>query len=211
MTEPQFNGATRVAAKAGEETDAQDRIEPLLMSALGPAYRFAFRLTRDETDAEDLLQEAAARACRFFHQFQPGTDFRAWLFRILANCYYSEVRRRKRRIEEVHLEDAPVLHLFSRIGEMGTIDREADPATALLDRLGADRIADALGTLPEKYRVVATLYFVQDFSYEEIATVLEIPLGTVRSRLHRGRRMLQQQLWDLAQEHGLVAREKVTE
>jgi RNA polymerase sigma-70 factor (ECF subfamily) len=96
------------------------------------------------------------------------------------------------------------------MAELGSLDRETDPAATLLERLGTDRIARALGSLPEKYRVVATLYFVQDFSYEEIAGVLAIPLGTVRSRLHRARRMLQQLLWDLAQEHGLVPREKVT-
>jgi RNA polymerase sigma-70 factor (ECF subfamily) len=204
MTQSQASGEM-----VGEEMAGQT-IEQLLTPVLGPAYNFAVRLTRDEVDAEDLLQDAVVRACRFFHQFEPGTDFRAWLFKILANCYYQSVRKNKGRGDQVHLEDAPVLHLFTRMAELGSLDRETDPAAMLLERLGTDRIARALGSLPEKYRVVATLYFVQDFSYEEIAGVLAIPLGTVRSRLHRARRMLQQLLWDLAQEHGLVPREKVT-
>ena len=185
----------------------EEAIEPLLRGVLDRAYNFALRLTRDEVDAEDLLQEAALRACRFFHQFQPGTDFRAWFFKILANCYYSEMRSDGRRGDRVSIDDAPALHLYVKATEMGLGDGESDPARTFLDRLGTDRIARALNALPDDYRSVATLYFVEDFKYREIADVLEIPLGTVRSRLHRGRRMLQETLWDVAREHGLVARE----
>lgn len=192
---------------AQQTADPPDTIEPLLRPVLGPAYNFAVRLTRDQVDAEDLLQEAAVRACQFFHQFQPGTNFRAWFFKILANCYYNEIRRDGRRGENVSIDDAPALHLYVRSMETGLHDRASDPAGAFLDRLGTDRIVLALNELPEEYRAVATLYFVEDFKYEEIADVLGIPLGTVRSRLHRGRKILQAKLWDMAVENGLVSRE----
>ncbi len=187
--------------------DREGSIEPLLRGVLDRAYNFAVRLTRDEADAEDLLQEAALRACRFFHQFEPGTNFRAWFFKILANCYYSEIRSDDRRGDRVSIDDAPALHLYVKSHELGLNDGDSDPAATLLERLGTDRIARALNALPEDYRSVATLYFVEDFKYREIADVLGIPLGTVRSRLHRGRRMLQEALWDVAVEHGLVAHE----
>lgn len=181
-----------------------ETLEQLLHSALGPAYNFAVRLTRDEVEAEDLVQDAALRACRFFEQFQPGTNFRAWFFKILANCYYNQLRRNGRQGDRVSIEDAPPLHLYVRSNELGWADGDADPAGKFLERLGTDEIAEALNELPEDYRTVATLYFVDDFKYGEIADVLDIPIGTVRSRLHRGRRLLQASLWNLATEHGLV-------
>lgn len=184
--------------------DPAEAIEPLLRSTLGPAYRFAVRLTRDEVDAEDLLQEAALRAVRFFHQFQPGTNFRSWFFKILANCYHSRVRKDRRNGQNVDIEDAPPLTLYLRSAEVGLHAAAPDPAAEVLGRLGTDRIERALNELPEEYRTVATLYFLEDFKYEEIAQVLGIPVGTVRSRLHRGRRILQKRLWDMAVEHGLV-------
>jgi RNA polymerase sigma-70 factor (ECF subfamily) len=194
---------SQIADRSG--AGGPETLEELLRSALGPAYNFAIRLTRDEADAEDLVQDAALRACRFFDQFQPGTNFRAWFFKILANCYHNRWRQEGRRGTRVSIEDAPPLHLYLRSSELGLIDEGADPAGALLERLGTDEIAEALSQLPEDYRTVATLYFVEDFKYAEIAEVLGIPIGTVRSRLHRGRRLLQTSLWDLATEHGLVA------
>jgi RNA polymerase sigma-70 factor (ECF subfamily) len=187
-----------------QAVDRPQTIEQLLLPVLPPAYNFALRLTRDEADAEDLLQEAAARACRFFDQFQAGTNFRAWFFKILANCFYNRERRNRRRGEHFSIEDTPALYLYARTAEVGLHESETNPASALLTRLETEQIAHALNELPEEYRTVATLYFVEDLKYEEIADVLGIPLGTVRSRLHRGRRMLQKKLWNVALEHGLV-------
>ena len=188
-----------------QNTSSPDDIGPLLRSVLTPAYNFALRLTHDPADADDLLQEAALRACQHFHQFTPGTNFRAWIFRIMANCYKNGLRYQSRRGQPVSLEDAPPLHLFIQSAEVGFHDIESDPAAALLARLGIDQVMEALDELPEEYRTVATLYFVEDFTYAEIAEVLEIPAGTVRSRLHRGRKLLQRALWDLAVESGVVA------
>lgn len=106
------------------------------------------------------------------------------------------------------IDDAPPLHLYMAASRMGLGDWESDPATAFLERIGTERIEQALSALPEEYRAVASLYFVEDFAYQEIADVLDIPLGTVRSRLHRGRRMLQKKLWDAAVEHGIVVRKE---
>jgi RNA polymerase sigma-70 factor (ECF subfamily) len=104
----------------------------------------------------------------------------------------------------VDLDDTPDLYLYARSGEVGFPTDGPDPASALLDRLGTERVVAALDQLPEEYRIVSTLYFMQDFSYEEIARTLECPVGTVRSRLHRGRKILQKALWQVALEAGIV-------
>jgi RNA polymerase sigma-70 factor (ECF subfamily) len=187
-----------------EAAEASQTIEELLHPVLPRAYNFALRLTGEQADAEDLLQDAAVRACQFFHQFRQGTNFRAWFFKILANCFYNRKREDRRRGEQVSMEDTPALYLYMRTAEAGLHERESNPAAALLTRLDTEQIARALNELPKEYRTVATLYFVEDLKYEEISDVLGIPLGTVRSRLYRGRRMLQKKLWDVALEHGLA-------
>jgi RNA polymerase sigma-70 factor (ECF subfamily) len=184
-------------------------LESLLTPLLGSAYGVALRLARNRTDAEDLVQEAAFHACRGFHTFQPGTNFKAWFFRILTNCFYYRCRRHKSQPEMVNVEDAAELYLLFKATEHGLIAEGEDPAERVLGKLGKEQIADALAALPPEFRVVCTLYFMQDLSYQEIAEILECPVGTVRSRLHRGRRLLQQALWRIAQEHGVAIPEGV--
>ena len=179
--------------------------ESLLVPLLGPAYNTALRLTRNGADAEDLVQEAALLACRGFKRFELGTNFKAWFFRILTNAYFSKYRQQRRRGTTVELEDTPELYLFMQSAGMGLNQRTEDPAAALMDRIDGGMTSDALASLPDEYRAVATLYFVNDMSYDEIAAALGVPIGTVRSRLHRARRMLQRALWGLAVEHGIVA------
>jgi RNA polymerase sigma-70 factor (ECF subfamily) len=163
------------------------------------------RLTRNQADSEDLVQEAALLAYRAFDSFEPGTNFRAWFLKILTNCYYSKRRREKSRPVTSDLDDTPDLYLYARSGQAGFPTQGPDPASELLDKLGTERIAAAMARLPTEYRVVATLYFMEDLTYEEISHALECPVGTVRSRLHRGRKMLQKALWQVAQEDGIVA------
>jgi RNA polymerase sigma-70 factor (ECF subfamily) len=103
------------------------------------------------------------------------------------------------------LDDTPDLYLYARSAETGFPTAGPDPAAQLFDKLGTERVVAAIERLPEEYRVVSTLYFMEDFSYQEISRVLECPVGTVRSRLHRGRKMLQKALWHVAQEDGLIA------
>lgn len=180
-------------------------LEVLLTPILGIAYGYALRLARSTAEAEDLLQEAALAAVRGFATFQQGTNFKAWFFQILTNCFYGRHRKSAREGQQSDLEDVPELYLFERTADLG-LHGVADPAREVLSRLDGDEIAAALGDLPEEYRVVSTLYFMEDFTYEQIASILGIPTGTVRSRLHRGRKLLQRRLWPIAVEHGIVSR-----
>jgi RNA polymerase sigma-70 factor (ECF subfamily) len=192
------------AVQAGDPTWVQQEFEQLFTPILAQAYGTAVRMTRDRTEAEDLVQEAALLAYRAFGSFQRGTNFRAWFFRILTNAFYSRHRRDRHEKANLSTEEVPALYLYTRTSEAGLQGPEDDPASVLLDRLDTERVNEALGRLPDEYRAVATLYFVDDLSYQQIAEVLDCPVGTVRSRLHRGRRLLQKALWDVAVERGIV-------
>jgi RNA polymerase sigma-70 factor (ECF subfamily) len=181
----------------------QAEFESLLRPILQMAYGTAVRLTRSRCDADDLVQDAALMAFRAFGTFQRGTNFKAWFFRILTNAFYSRHRKEKHEKANLSTDDLPALYLYHKTAEAGLVGPESDPASALLDRLDTDRVAEALDALPEEYRAAAVLYFVDDLSYQQIADALQCPVGTVRSRLHRGRRMLQKALWDLAVERGI--------
>jgi RNA polymerase sigma-70 factor (ECF subfamily) len=183
---------------------ASASFESLFAAVFNTAYGVAMRLSRNQADAEDLVQDAALLAHRAFGSFMPGTNFKAWFLKILTNCYYSSRRREKSRPVTSDLDDTPDLYLYARSGEAGFPVHGPDPAAQLLDALGTERIVQAIGRLPDEYRVVSTLFFMDDLSYEEIARMLECPVGTVRSRLHRGRKMLQKALWQIAQEDGIV-------
>ncbi len=178
--------------------------EALLHPLLEPAYRTAYRLTGNSSDSEDLVQDAALLAWKGFGSFEPGTNFRAWFFRILANAFYSKYRKGRREGAAVALTDVPELYLWRRSADLGLADVLDDPAAALLARLDSDKVNAAIAALPEEYRMVAALYFIEDLSYQEIAEMLGVPIGTVRSRLHRARRQLQRALWSLAVEQGVV-------
>ncbi len=179
-------------------------IGALLGPILNPAYGTALHLTREPADAEDLVQEAVLLAVRGFKSFEPGTNFKAWFFRILTNAFYSKYRKQKRQGIQVELEDAPELHMYTQTEAIGLHSQTEDPAGLLMNKLDTEAVSAAIAALPEEYRMVCSLYFMQDLSYQEIATMLDIPVGTVRSRLHRGRRMLQQTLWRVAEDRGIV-------
>jgi RNA polymerase sigma-70 factor (ECF subfamily) len=187
------------------QTAAPASFESLFTPLANSAFGVAVRFTGNRSDAEDLVQEAALLAFRAFDSFEPGTNFKAWFFRILTNCYFSTRRREKSRPITSDLDDTPDLYLYARSAETGFPTAGPDPAAQLLDTLGTERVAAAIARLPEEYRVVSTLYFMEDFSYQEIGRVLECPVGTVRSRLHRGRKMLQKALWRVAEEDGIVS------
>lgn len=188
-------------APTAAATSFEALFTPLASSAFGVAVRF----TGNRADAEDLVQEAALLAFRAFDSFETGTNFKAWFFRILTNCYFSTRRKQKTRPVTSDLDDTPDLYLYARSAETGFPTAGPDPAAQLLDTLGTERVAAAIARLPEEYRVVSTLYFMEDFSYQEIGRVLQCPVGTVRSRLHRGRKMLQKALWQVAEEDGIVS------
>lgn len=176
--------------------------DSLLYPLLDSAYGMAIGLTGERADAEDLVQEAVLHALRGFGRFAPGTNFKAWFFRILHNAFLTRLRTSHGDKRHVHLDGAPELTLVeSTDGGRQSFGR--DPS--LLAEFDLDEVAAALQRLPDEHRVVATMCFVDELSYQETADALGIPVGTVRSRLHRARKMLQSQLLLLAQDHGLVA------
>jgi RNA polymerase sigma-70 factor, ECF subfamily len=194
--------------EAANTESAAQRFESCLAPILTAVYGTAVHLTRHHDDAEDLVQEAALQAFRAFDSFQEGTNFKAWFFRILTNLFINAYRKRQRTPEvETFSEsdDAPALYLFKRTREIGIHARSQDPAALVLERLEAEQISRAIAALPEDYRVVSALYFMEEFSYQEIAEIVGCPVGTVRSRLHRGRRMLQKALWHIAEQQGIIA------
>jgi len=193
--------------KPVRELSEADReiFEGLLAPLLGAAYGTALHLTRNAADAEDLVQEASLNAFRGFGSFEQGSNFRAWFFRILVNCVYSRHRRTRRQGTQVELEDSPELYLYCQTAAAGLHGQTEDPASALMNQLDQAAINAAIDALPDEFRIVATLYFMQDLAYQEIAEMIGCPVGTVRSRLHRARRMLQKQLWRIAQERGITA------
>jgi RNA polymerase sigma-70 factor (ECF subfamily) len=175
------------------------------MPFMSPLYAAALRMTRNAADAEDLVQETYLKAYRGFGGFEEGTNLKAWLYRILTNTYINTYRARKRRPEESDLEDVEDLYLYRRLGglQLASLGRSAEED--LLESYTDDEVKAAIESLPEQFRMAVLLADVEGFSYKEIAEILDIPIGTVMSRLHRGRKGLQKKLWEFAVERGLVA------
>ena len=189
--------------EAAGDGKSSSEFERLLAGVLDQAYGTALRLTGTPADAEDLVQDAALLAHRGFPGFTTGSNFRAWFYRILLNRFYSNYRRQRRAGVSVDLDETPELYLYQQAAASG-LTPDTDTATNLVDRLDSELVTRALDALPEEFRTVATLYFMQDLPYQEIADMLDVPIGTVRSRLHRARRMLQKALWEVAAERGIV-------
>ncbi|MFK7919058.1 MAG: sigma-70 family RNA polymerase sigma factor [Ilumatobacter sp.] len=166
-------------------------------------YSAAMRMTRNKADAEDLVQEAYLKGFRSFHTFNEGTNLRAWLFRILTNTYINKYRQKQRRFDESDLGEIEDLYLYKRMGtfEDASIGRSAEES--LMNMLPDDEVKQALEELPENFRMPVILADVEGFAYKEIAEMLDIPIGTVMSRLHRGRKAMQKALHDYAIERGL--------
>lgn len=174
-----------------------------LMSSL---YSGALRMTRNPADAEDLLQETYLRAYRGFGGFQDGTNLKAWLYRILTNTYINQYRAKKRRFDETTLDEAEDLYLYRRLGGLEAAAASRSAEDELMDWFTDSEVKDALEALPEQFRMAVLLADVEGFAYKEIAEILDIPIGTVMSRLHRGRKSLQKQLYGFASSRGLTER-----
>jgi RNA polymerase sigma-70 factor, ECF subfamily len=174
-------------------------------------YATAMRMTRNRADAEDLVQETYLKGFRSFHTFKAGTNLRAWLFRILTNTYINKYRQKQRSFDESNLGDIEDLYLYKRMGtfEDASIGRSAEES--LMTMLPDDEVKQALENLPENFRMPVILADVEGFAYKEIAEILEIPIGTVMSRLHRGRKAMQKTLHDYAVERGLQRTERADE
>lgn len=172
-------------------------------------YSAALRMTRNPADAEDVLQEALLKAYRGYLTFQSGTNLKAWLYRILTNTFINKYRQKSRRPSEVELGELEDLYLFKRLGETGSgggASRSAEEEA--LDQFVDEDIKGALESLSETFRLPVLLADVEGFSYKEIAKILDVPIGTVMSRLHRGRKALQRALWRLAQDRGIAGAKK---
>jgi RNA polymerase sigma-70 factor (ECF subfamily) len=183
-----------MADQATFETDAM-QYAPQLYSA-------ALRMTRNPADAEDVVQETYLKAYRAYATFEAGTNLKAWLYRILTNTYINKYRKQQRRPSEVELGELQDLYLYKRLGEQSGATQSAEQD--VLDDFVDSDVKQALESLPEHFRMPVLFADVEGFSYKEIAEILDIPIGTVMSRLHRGRKALQKKLWNVAEERGLT-------
>ena len=165
-------------------------------------YSAALRMTRNPADAEDVVQETFLKAYRAYGSYTEGTNLKAWLYRILTNTYINKYRKAQRRPSEVELGELQDLYLYKRLGEASGASQSAE--SDMLDTFVDTDVIEALESLPETFLFPVLLADVDGFSYKEIAAMLDIPIGTVMSRLHRGRKALQKKLWDVAQEHGIT-------
>lgn len=184
-------------------TDQRTEFEQGAMQHLDALYRTALRMTRNPQDAEDLVQETYLRAYRFFDKFQPGTNLRAWLFKIMTNTYINRYRKQAAEPKVDSLEDSEDFTLYNYLDNEATA-RGGSVEAQVLDQFAADDIKQAIEALPPQFRMAVLLADVEGFSYNEIAEILSIKKGTVMSRLFRGRRLLQKSLLDQAQAAGFA-------
>jgi len=182
----------------------QARFADLAMPYMDALYSAALRMTRNPADAEDLVQETYLRAYRGFGGFKEGTNLKAWLYKILTNTFINIYRAKKRRPQETDFDDVEEFSLYRRMGGIEAADTERTPETEVLDAMPDEIVKDALESLPEQFRMAVLLADVEGFSYKEIAEIMDVPVGTVMSRLHRGRKQLQRRLWEFGRDRGLI-------
>ena len=170
---------------------------------LDSLYGAALRMTRNPADAEDLVQETMLRAYRSFESFEAGTNLKAWLFRILTNAYINVYRKKQREPQKVSADELEDFDLYQELKGHDPQFQQT-PESIVLDSLVDSDILTAIEELPEQFRLAVMLSDVEDFSYAEMAEIMDVPMGTVMSRLHRGRKALQKRLWELARDKGIV-------
>jgi RNA polymerase sigma-70 factor (ECF subfamily) len=166
---------------------------------LDTLYRVALRFTADPAKAQDLVQDTMFKAFRSWHRYQPGTNVRAWLLTILRNTFINEYRREKQRGPTVDIETAETFSLFNEV-------QEEDPEGRFFDKIVDDEVLRAIDALPDEFRETLVLSDLEGMTYQEIADVTGVPVGTVKSRLFRARRALQKRLYDYAVEMGYIKR-----
>jgi RNA polymerase sigma-70 factor (ECF subfamily) len=192
----------RSQAAPPEDPALRERFEREVLPLLPNLYSAALRMTRNPADAEDLVQETYLRAYRGFSGFEEGTNLRAWMYRILTNTFINSYRKKQREPVTVQEDDLDEWYLFDKLGESGV---EPSAEAEVIRSMPDEDVQKALEALPEGFRLAVLLADVEGFSYKEIAEILGIPIGTVMSRLHRGRRALEKALWERVRERGLVS------
>lgn len=164
-------------------------------------FRTGLRMTKNSGDAEDLVQETMVKAYRFWGKFETGSNCRAWLFKIMTNIFINEYRSKSRTPISVNMDDIDDNFLF---GQLADINLGKNPEEHLFAKIFDDDVKKAIEELPDDFRLVVVLSFLEGFSYQEIADIVDLQLGTVKSRLHRGRKLLQKKLYDYAVKNGYI-------
>jgi RNA polymerase sigma-70 factor (ECF subfamily) len=182
----------------------QARFTEMAMEYMPALYSAALRMTRNPSDAEDLVQETYLKAYRSFASFTEGTNLKAWLYRILTNTYINSYRAAKRRPEISDVEDVEELYLYRRLAPVDGAGPGRSAEDVALESFTDDQVKAAIESLPDVFRIAVLLADVEGFSYKEIADITDVPIGTVMSRIHRGRRALQKALHEFAEARGLV-------
>ncbi len=180
------------------EIEKQRDFQREAMVHIDSLYNFALRMTGDPEDANDLVQETYMKAYRFFDSFEKGTNCKAWLFRILKNSYINKYRKESKEPDKVDYDEIKEFYHSVKHSSLDSNDMQEKMFAELLD----DEVAQALESLPEDFKEVVQLCDIEGFTYEEIANMVDCPIGTVRSRLHRGRKILREKLMEYARQHG---------
>lgn len=183
------------------QLDKRKQFEAEAMPHMDALYRTALRMTKNQSDAEDLVQETMVKAYRFWDKFEPGSNCRAWLFKIMTNIFINEYRSKSRTPVSVNMDDIDDNFLY---GQLAASSPDKNPEEMLFAKIFDDDVKKAIEELPDDFRLVVVLSFLEDFSYQEIADIVDLQLGTVKSRLHRGRKLLQKKLYDYAVKNGYI-------
>ena len=188
-------------------SEEKARFQAEALPLLDSLYGGALRMTRNPADAEDLVQETMLRAYRSFDRFEAGTNLKAWLFRIMTNAYINTYRKKQREPRKVSSDEIEDFDLYQELKSHDP-QWEMTPENMVLNSLVDTDIIEAIDDLPEQFRLAVVLSDIEGFSYAEMAEIMDVPLGTVMSRLHRGRKALQKRLWEIARDRGIVRGER---
>jgi RNA polymerase sigma-70 factor (ECF subfamily) len=183
-----------------DEKERKKEFEGMALEYLDSLYNTAMRMTRNRADAEDLVQDTYLKAYRFFYQFKRGTNFKAWLFKILKNTYINKFRKRSKEPQVVDFEDVEMF--YDQLSQEQIIKFSTSPDEEVFRNLMGEDVRRAIEELPPEFKMAVILSDIEGFSYKEIAEIIGCPVGTVMSRLYRGRKMLQNRLWEYAKKSG---------